>query len=127
MTMIPLRRRASAAQYLHDRWGIPCAPGTLANFAVSGTGPIYRLAGRFPVYAEADLDAWARDRLGDRAAARSARAGRLTGATAGPGRNPGGGRNPHQLTADGSMFCIRPMRMAGTVDLKTDRSHASSK
>ena len=64
MTMrTALRRRHSAAQYLHDHWGIPCSPGTLANLAVSGTGPIYRLAGRFPVYAECDLDAWAEGRM----------------------------------------------------------------
>ena len=43
--------------------GHPCSTGTLANLAVSGTGPIYRLAGRFPVYAEPDLDAWAQERL----------------------------------------------------------------
>jgi hypothetical protein len=58
-----LRRRATAAQYLRDRWGFPCSPGTLANLAVRGTGPLYRLAGRYPVYAEADLDAWAQQRL----------------------------------------------------------------
>src|SRR5262245_46056482 len=57
------RRRAPAAQYLRERWGIPCSTGTLANYAVSGAGPIYWLAGRFPVYAEADLDAWALGRL----------------------------------------------------------------
>ena len=61
-----LRRRAQAAQYLRDRWGIPCSAGTLANLAVSGTGPLYRLAGRFPVYAESDLDAWAQERLSTR-------------------------------------------------------------
>jgi hypothetical protein len=57
------RRRAPAAQYIRDRWGIPCSGGTLANLAVNGSGPLYRLAGRFPVYAEADLDAWAQERL----------------------------------------------------------------
>jgi hypothetical protein len=58
-----LRRRAPAAQYLRDRWGIPCSRGTLANYAVNGGGPLYRLAGRFPLYAEGDLDAWAQERL----------------------------------------------------------------
>lgn len=64
MTMAFLHRRASAAKYLRDRWGLPCSAGTLANLAVSGTGPVYRLAGRFPVYAQNDLDAWAQKRLG---------------------------------------------------------------
>jgi hypothetical protein len=63
--MTNLRRRIPAAQYLTSRWGIPCSPGTLANHAVNGTGPVYRLAGRFPVYAEADLDAWAQGRLSE--------------------------------------------------------------
>jgi hypothetical protein len=66
MTMTDhLRRRALAAQYLRDRWGLPCSTGTLANLAVSGTGPLYRLAGRFPVYAQEDLDAWAQERLSE--------------------------------------------------------------
>jgi len=60
-----LRRRVPAAQYLRERWGIACSAGTLANLAVTGTGPIYRLAGRFPVYAQADLDAWAQERLSE--------------------------------------------------------------
>jgi hypothetical protein len=57
------RRRTPAAQYLRERRGIPCSPGTLANYAVSGTGRLYWLAGRFPVYAEADHEAWALGRL----------------------------------------------------------------
>jgi len=60
-----LKRRPSAAQYLRDRWGIACSTGTLANLAVSGAGPVYRLAGRFPVYAVQDLDEWAQQRLSE--------------------------------------------------------------
>jgi hypothetical protein len=58
-----LWRRTLAAQYLRDRWGVPCSVGTLANHAVTGTGPLYRIAGRFPVYAQDDLDTWAQERL----------------------------------------------------------------
>jgi hypothetical protein len=32
--------------------------------AVVGGGPIYRKAGRTPIYAPADLDAWAQARIG---------------------------------------------------------------
>ena len=56
-----LRRRA-AAQYVEERWGLPCQPSWLAKLAVVGGGPIFRKCGRFPVYEEAALDDWARSR-----------------------------------------------------------------
>jgi hypothetical protein len=31
---------------------------------VIGGGPVYRKAGRFPIYSTADLDAWATARIG---------------------------------------------------------------
>jgi hypothetical protein len=71
-----LRRRTSAAHYLRERWGIVCSTGTLANLAVDSNGPLYRLAGRFPVYAEADLDDWAQERLSE--PRRGTRRGRAT-------------------------------------------------
>jgi hypothetical protein len=57
-------RRADAARYIRENHGIPCAPATLAKYACTGGGPPFRRAGRNPIYARADLDAWARQRLG---------------------------------------------------------------
>jgi hypothetical protein len=57
-------RRADAARYIRENHGIPCAPATLAKYACIGAGPPFRKAGRFPIYSRADLDAWARQRLG---------------------------------------------------------------
>jgi hypothetical protein len=59
----PYRRRQAAAQYVRDRWGLPCQPSWLAKLAVLGGGPVFRRCGRFPVYDEDALDAWARSRL----------------------------------------------------------------
>ena len=56
-------RRADAAQYLREAHGIPCAPATLAKYACNGSGPAFRKAGKFPIYAQDDLDAWAKSRL----------------------------------------------------------------
>lgn len=57
-------RRAEAAHYVRDSWGMPCSSKWLAKLAVVGGGPVYRKAGRFPLYAPADLDQWASSRLG---------------------------------------------------------------
>ena len=57
-------RREEAARYVREIWGLPCAPRWLAKLAVEGGGPVYHKAGRFPMYAPADLDAWAETRLG---------------------------------------------------------------
>ena len=57
-------RRVEAAAYVRDTHGLPCAPRTLAKLAVIGGGPIYRKAGRVPLYATEDLDAWVAGRLG---------------------------------------------------------------
>ncbi len=57
-------RRSSAARYVRDVWGLPCSTKWLAKLAVVGGGPIYRKAGRFPLYSANDLDAWAESRLG---------------------------------------------------------------
>jgi hypothetical protein len=56
-------RRADAARYIRDKWGLPCAPRTLAKLAcISSEGPIFRLAGRFPLYDPKDLDDGAHSR-----------------------------------------------------------------
>ena len=57
-------RRDQAARHIRDLWGLPCSPRWLAKLAVVGGGPIYRKAGRTPIYAPADLDAWAQARIG---------------------------------------------------------------
>ena len=59
-------RRADAARYIREAYGIPCAPTTLATYAVLGGGPAFRKAGKFPIYSRDDLDAWANRRLGRR-------------------------------------------------------------
>ena len=51
--------REAASQYLARRWCLVQAPATLARKAVTGEGPAYYLAGRFPRYSTAALDAWA--------------------------------------------------------------------
>jgi hypothetical protein len=58
------RRRAEAARYVRETWGLPCSPSWLAKLAVIGGGPIFRKAGRFPIYADGDLDSWAQGRIG---------------------------------------------------------------
>jgi hypothetical protein len=57
-------RRDRAARHIREHWGLPCSPRWLAKLAVVGGGPIYRKAGRTPIYAPADLDAWAQSRIG---------------------------------------------------------------
>ena len=56
-------RRSDAAAYLADKFGIPCSVGTLANYATSGAGPKFELSGRWPIYSQIDLDAWAQNRI----------------------------------------------------------------
>ena len=61
----PLKRRTAASAYLREKWGVDRATGTLAKLAVVGGGPPFRKAGRIPLYAPADLDAWASELLGE--------------------------------------------------------------
>lgn len=62
----PKRRRTEAASYIHERHGIPCSPKTLAKLACIGGGPAFYKAGRIPLYADPDLDAWAAGKLSPR-------------------------------------------------------------
>jgi hypothetical protein len=57
-------RRADAAAYVTDRYGFPCSRQWLAKLAVIGRGPVFRKAGRYPIYQPADLDRWAQARIG---------------------------------------------------------------
>ena len=57
MTTVRYLRRDDAARHMRETWALPCSPKWLAKLAVIGGGPIYRKAGRTPIYAPADLDA----------------------------------------------------------------------
>jgi hypothetical protein len=54
-------RQASA--YLLAEHGLSYKPGTLMKMASLGQGPKRHYDGRFPLYAIADLDAWAKARV----------------------------------------------------------------
>jgi hypothetical protein len=56
-------RRSEASLYLKDRWGIDRKPSILAKIACLGGGPKFEHAGRFPLYPEPELDAWAQSTL----------------------------------------------------------------
>ncbi len=57
-------RRVEAANYVTDRYGFPCSRQWLAKLAVVGGGPLFRKAGRYPIYQPEDLDRWAQARIG---------------------------------------------------------------
>jgi hypothetical protein len=56
--------RKEAAEYIRAEWGLPCAAQTLAKLAVLGGGPVFRKAGRYPLYLAQDLDLWAETKIG---------------------------------------------------------------
>lgn len=58
-----LKRRDAAAAYITDTFGMPCSPKTLAKLASIGGGPVFRKAGRIPLYSTADLNVWAEAKL----------------------------------------------------------------
>jgi hypothetical protein len=51
-------RRAEAAQFVRDAYGVPLSASTLAKLAVVGGGPPYVKISRYPVYDVDDLRAW---------------------------------------------------------------------
>jgi hypothetical protein len=57
-------RRSEAARYVEEKWRQPCKTKTLAKLAVTGGGPEFTKAGRFPLYEPSDLDSWCKSRLG---------------------------------------------------------------
>jgi hypothetical protein len=61
-----LLRRKAASEYLRETHGLDRAATTLAKLASMGGGPIFCKAGRTPLYAPADLDAWALSLIGVR-------------------------------------------------------------
>ena len=56
-------RRQAASEYLRETHGLDRAPSTLAKLAVIGGGPIFRRAGRVPLYSVDDLDEWVASKL----------------------------------------------------------------
>ena len=54
--------RGEASDYLKVR-GLRVEKQTLAKYAVTGAGPLYRTFGTRAVYDPADLDAWIEQRL----------------------------------------------------------------
>jgi hypothetical protein len=61
-----LLRRDQAAEYIRTTYGFPCTRSWLAKLASLGGGPAFRKASRFPLYDQADLDAWAQSKIGPR-------------------------------------------------------------
>lgn len=60
-----LYRRQDAARYVTATYGFPCSPRTLAKLAcVSSQGPPFCKAGRWPLYPQSGLDAWAQNKFG---------------------------------------------------------------
>lgn len=68
-------RRTQASQYLLEKWGISRTPGTLAKLAVTGGGPRFQYAGRFPLYPSSELDLWAETLLSPLKSSTSDKAG----------------------------------------------------
>jgi hypothetical protein len=64
--MSQLLRRRAAAEYIREKWGVPCAYRTLAKLAVVGGGPLFVRYGRVPLYHGEDLDAWVRAKLSNK-------------------------------------------------------------
>jgi hypothetical protein len=64
MTDRQFYRRDEASEYLKSIYAIQASPPYLAKLAVNGGGPRFHKAGRWPIYAKGDLDAWAVQRLG---------------------------------------------------------------
>jgi hypothetical protein len=61
---IASEQTTDAARYVSETYGFPCSRQWLAKLAVIGGGPLFRKAGRTPIYAPQDLDAWAKNRIG---------------------------------------------------------------
>lgn len=62
--MASLLRANQAAEYLKARCGA-YTEQTLATYRCRGGGPKFRMLGRYPVYAPADLEAWLEERTSE--------------------------------------------------------------
>lgn len=61
-----LMRRAEAAEFIRETFGVSCCASTLAKLAVTGGGPEYQKFGRFPLYSRAACRAWVSGKLSRR-------------------------------------------------------------
>jgi hypothetical protein len=60
------RSRKDSAAYVQHKYGRPCSASYLAKLAVRGEGPPFRkINGRWVVYEDPDLDAWALSQLSE--------------------------------------------------------------
>jgi hypothetical protein len=59
-----LMRRAKTAEYVREVHHQPLEETTLATWATRGSGPPYHKFGSTVLYAKADVDRWALERLG---------------------------------------------------------------
>lgn len=55
--------RKEASRYLNEKFGVNCAPQTLAKYACQGGGPNFFKFNRDAVYTDLDLDLWFRGKL----------------------------------------------------------------
>ncbi|MFT4277365.1 MAG: hypothetical protein QM576_13510 [Rhodopseudomonas sp.] len=60
----PNLRRANAAEYLRDRYGLRCSAATLKKYATRGGGPRFYRVNRTALYPFEELDRWAVQKLG---------------------------------------------------------------
>jgi hypothetical protein len=84
--------RNEASKYLDAVWGVRRAPSTLAKLAVTGGGPIFRRAGRVPLYSTDDLDKWVASKLSS--------AMRSTSDACSPNGSTGDGREQPKLAGE---------------------------
>ena len=82
-------RRKEASAYLRREWGISRTPTTLAKLATIGGGPEFEKDGRFPLYTEDGLDAWARSQLTPPVKSTAELAQKKSAAAVGQGKVPG--------------------------------------
>ncbi len=73
---ISLRTTPQASDHLRDRHNIERAPSTLARLRSQGGGPRFRMVGRRVLYAEEDLDDFARQLISTESFASTAEAQR---------------------------------------------------
>jgi len=90
----PLRRK-QASEYIIKNWNQQASPKTLAKLATVGGGPVFRKAGRFPLYDPEDLDQWAASRIGPRRRSTSELVADDAGSHA--GSNPSNPRSPRPV------------------------------
>ena len=61
-----MMRRAEAAAFIRETFGVSCCASTLAKLAVNGGGPEYQKFGRFPLYTPSACRSWVESKLSRR-------------------------------------------------------------